>query len=83
MTVALPFLIGLVVGFAIRRWYVIVLAPVGGAAILLGALLSSGNASDTPAIFIALLAAVGLALGVLIGKWEIRKAALSSGFRRP
>jgi hypothetical protein len=64
MTVALPFLAGVLLGFILRRWAALVLAPAAGVLVLAIAFLTRGQITDTPAIFVTISVAAGIILGV-------------------
>ena len=78
MTIALPFVLGALLGFVIHRWWAVALGPVAGAAVLGVALLTGGSVADTPAIFVSILATVGLAIGVELSQPRLSRSGGSS-----
>ena len=61
-------LIGVFVGFLVRRWFVLVAGVALGAGVLLAAAVQRQSLADTPAIFVALLAIAALGAGVALGR---------------
>ena len=64
MTAGLLLLIGGVLGFAAGRWWVLWLGPAAGAVVIGVAAVTRAQVTDTPAIFVAVLATSALAVGL-------------------
>ena len=61
-------LVALLIGYFSRRWIVLVLGPVAGAAIAGLAVLEHQSPWDTPSVFIALVATAAIGAGVAVGR---------------
>jgi hypothetical protein len=67
MTYLVIFIAAAVFGFAARRWWALGLGLAAGVVTLVMAL-ASGHLKDSPAIVVAGIATLGIALGVIVGQ---------------
>ncbi|OLC23864.1 MAG: hypothetical protein AUH69_13610 [Actinobacteria bacterium 13_1_40CM_4_65_12] len=68
MSLLVGVLAAFLVGFLTRRWLVLLLGPLAGAAIVGVAAGQHLSMWDTPALFVAAAASAALALGVFLGR---------------
>ena len=68
MSLLLVILPAIVIGIQIRRWTVVLLGPIAGAVVLAVAAAQHLSLWDTPAVFVAAVTSVALALGVFLGR---------------
>jgi hypothetical protein len=65
VSIALISLVGVLLGLAVGRWWMI-LATAATAAAATALLMSSGGLADSPFVLVATLAAAGTAIGVVV-----------------
>jgi hypothetical protein len=64
MTIVIILILGCLAGFVVGRQRSIGLGLIAGVLVLGAGLVATGRATDTPAIFVALMASLAVALGV-------------------